>query len=366
MTLGFWTDRERSLRQKLLMASWIGAVFLGAIGLSGTFVAYFAQGIEAQYDFERVPPPGRLVSVGEHRLHANVQGQGWPTVVLDAGYGGSSLDWSLVAPAVAESTRVVSYDRAGMGWSDPGPEPRTSRRIAEELHTLLERLGIEPPYILVGHSFGGINVRTFFRLYPEEVAGIVLVDASHEAQLERFPSALNAMMEAQVEFMDRTAKLASFGVTRVLTSVSPERFIPEDFRSLPESARQALLMFYGRRDVFDAMVSEGANLERSMKELKAMRGPMGRLPLTVITAGRTIDSYALPPGTTAEEMRAIWMALQEELVGLSQDSKQVVVEDSGHYVNLQRPYVVVNEIREMIAKLKRKRRDRAAASRVTH
>src|SRR5215470_15533903 len=103
-----------------------------------------------------VPPPGQLVSVGSHRLHIRCDGNGSPPVIFDAALGGSSLSWSLVQPAVASFTRACSYDRAGFGWSDAGPLPRTAGRIADEWRTLLERTGVAPPFLPVGHSFGGL------------------------------------------------------------------------------------------------------------------------------------------------------------------------------------------------------------------
>src|SRR3989454_1075347 len=126
-------------------------------------------------DFRRYPPPGRLVNVGGHRLHIYCTGGGTPTVVMDSGFPGTSLSWTFVQPEVAKFTRACSYDRAGLGWSDAGPMPRTSRQIVDELHTLLRNARVEGPYVLVGHSFGTFTVRLYASTYPDEVAGMVLV-----------------------------------------------------------------------------------------------------------------------------------------------------------------------------------------------
>jgi pimeloyl-ACP methyl ester carboxylesterase len=134
---------------------------------------------------EAFPGPGEMVDVGEHRLHLNCVGQGSPTVVLDGGWGYTSVEWSgWVQPEVAEHTRVCAYDRAGMGWSEPEPGPPDATRVACQLHTLLQEADEEVPYVLVGHSLAGLYSRIYAERYPEEVAGMVLVDSTHPDQFE--------------------------------------------------------------------------------------------------------------------------------------------------------------------------------------
>jgi len=134
---------------------------------------------------EAFPGPGEMVDVGEHLLHLNCLGQGSPTIVLDGGWGYTSVEWSgWVQPEVAEHTRVCAYDRAGMGWSEPGPSPLDATRAASELHTLLQKADEEGPYVLVGHSLVGLYSRVYAERYPEEVAGMVLVDSTHPDQFE--------------------------------------------------------------------------------------------------------------------------------------------------------------------------------------
>src|SRR5713226_519244 len=151
---------------RVLLVLVILLVLLAAAGL-------LYQGIASGVDASRYPAPGKLIDVGGYRLHINCTGTGSPTVILDAGLGGTSLDWSKVQPAVAHFTRVCSYDRAGYGWSDTGPGPRTSQQIVKELHLLLMHAQISGPYILVGHSLGGLNMRLYAYRYPGEVAGMV-------------------------------------------------------------------------------------------------------------------------------------------------------------------------------------------------
>ena len=157
----------------------------GLLGLVGLLLVLLASGatyesIASRRAALRYQAPGRLVDVGGHRLHLHCSGQGSPTVVLDTGLGMPSASWVLVQPVVAQWTRVCAYDRAGYGFSDLGPTPRTSQRIVEELHALLDRAGEPAPYVLAGHSFGGFTIRLFASRYPSQVAGLVLIDASHE------------------------------------------------------------------------------------------------------------------------------------------------------------------------------------------
>ena len=173
---------KRVWRWMKLVFKWTGLLLL-LLALLGSIFQY----VTTRINDKRYPPPGKLVDIGGYRLHLRGAGNGGPTVVMDAGLGGASIDWSLVQPEIAKFTTVYSYDRAGMGWSDVGPRPRTSRQIVKELHTLLRNAGIKKPYVLVGHSSGGFNMLLYASRYPDEVAGLVLVDASHEKQLERFP-----------------------------------------------------------------------------------------------------------------------------------------------------------------------------------
>ncbi len=153
---------------------WFGIVVLVLVVLILAGAVYESSAEAA--DARAYPPPGRMVDVGGYRLHINCTGEGSPTVVIEAGWGDSSASWGWVQPEVAKTTRVCTYDRAGMGWSEASPEPRTAREFAKELHTLLANANEPGPYVLVGHSLGGYTVRVYAHDYPEEVAGLVLVD----------------------------------------------------------------------------------------------------------------------------------------------------------------------------------------------
>src|ERR687898_2700183 len=159
---------------------WIGRVLLWLIValLVLAVVGAIYQAIATERAERAYPPPGEMVDVGGYSLHINCVGQGGPTVLLDAGSGLFSAQWVRVQREVSKTTRVCAYDRAGMGWSEMGPDPRDARQITGELHTLLNNAGIEEPYVLVGHSFGGMYMQTYAARYPDEVAGVALVDSS--------------------------------------------------------------------------------------------------------------------------------------------------------------------------------------------
>ncbi len=159
---------------------WLGGVLLLTVGLIVAGTVYESRAEAA--DAGAYPPAGQMVEVGGYRLHVNCTGAGSPTVVIGGGWGDWSLGWSGVQPGVARTTRVCTYDRAGMGYSEAGPVPRDAEQFAKELHTLLQQAGIPGPYVLVGHSMGGLTVRVFAHEYPAEVAGIVLIDSMSPGQ----------------------------------------------------------------------------------------------------------------------------------------------------------------------------------------
>ncbi len=162
------------------------------------------------------PMPGKLFDVGGYKMHIDCTGEGSPTIILESGLGDTFVSWRKVEPQIAKFTRVCSYDRAGIGYSDASSQARTSKVIASELHALLHAAGVAPPYVLVGHSMGGYNVRLYASLYRNEVAGMVLVDASHPDQENRFPAELKNMegsWQREAEFLEYTMP---FGIPRLL------------------------------------------------------------------------------------------------------------------------------------------------------
>jgi pimeloyl-ACP methyl ester carboxylesterase len=252
---------------------------------------------------EAFPGPGEMVDVGEHRLHLNCLGQGNPTVLLDGGWGYTSVEWSgWVQPEVAEHTHVCTYDRAGMGWSEPGPSPLDATRAASELHTLLQEADEEGPHVLVGHSLAGLYSRIYAERYPEEVAGMVLVDSTHPDQFE--DSGLAPTMNRVVGIVGPL--IAWVGIPRVFD-------LYPSHSELPPLQREQSDSLYYRTPHQVAMFEEMGTIPDSMEKTRGL-GTLGEKPLVV----------------SAADHDARTGALQEELTSLSSNSTQRVVEGSTH------------------------------------
>lgn len=266
--------------------------------------------------------PGRLVSVGTHKLHIYCLGEGSPTVVIDSGLGGFSLEWTTVQKRLAEKTKVCTYDRAGYGWSQAGPEPRTTEQIAHELHRLLINAEIPGPYILVGHSFGGYNIRYFASLYPEAVAGLVLVDASHPDQFNRLPKPDTR------EENDKSPK-----------NISMNRLIPVIPTNYPEELKQEAYLLMASRKAVHTYEEEWENFRESAEEVNRMNH-LPDVPLTVISRGKRV----WPHNPYGDKSEIVWSQMQDELAGLTSQSVHLIASKSGHQVHLDEPELVIGAI----------------------
>ena len=275
------------------------------------------QSVASRRDLAATPPPGHFVDVGGHRLHLWCTGDGAPVAVLDTGLGGSSADWGFVQSDVARFTRVCSYDRAGMGYSDAGPAPRTARRISGELFELLRRSGIDGPLVLVGASSGGFNVRVFASDHPDYVAGLVLVDASHENQPHDVPRL--------APFVPLLSTLGVFRLLDVSFGQPTESLAP----SVQQFARAARFRSAGYR----AAADEITHIRESASQVRTSRRKL-TIPVVVVTGGRGAD--------------ANWRQLQRDQASLSERGCLVIAEDSGHVVAIDQPAIVVQAVRRVV------------------
>lgn len=263
--------------------------------------------------------------VGGHRLHLSCIGQGSPAVIMDHGLGGSSADWGKVQSSLATTTRTCVYDRAGYGASDPGPPPRTSARIAAELRTLLQRAGIEPPYLLAGHSFGGYNMRMFASLFPEQTAGLILVDAPNEGQVD---GVFQSQIMRQIDPQGIMKQLWSPQLLEPLSAIDLTPFA--DLFGYPAKTLQAIL-------------AELAAFKESSEELRAADVHRDT-PLVIIMHGLRV----LPDGTLGDEMEQEWTRLQRELAARYRRSRFIVAPQSAHNIPLDQPELVAEAIRRLV------------------
>jgi pimeloyl-ACP methyl ester carboxylesterase len=292
------------------------------VGLCGLIVVTALTGATYQWlatrkDLAATPPPGRLVDIGGYRLHLWCTGDGTPAVILDTGLGGSSADWGFVQPDVARFTRVCSYDRAGMGYSDPGPSPRTARRIASELDELLARSGIGGPVVLVGASIAGFDVRVFASDHPERAAGLVLVDASHEDQAHEVPRLARFV-----------PLLSTLGVFRLFGVSFGQRV-----ESLAPSVRQFARATSFRAAGYQAAADEIIHIRDSASEVRSSRRKL-TIPVLVVTGGQGADEN--------------WRQLQRDQASLSERGCLMIAQQSGHVVSVDQPAVVVDAIRTVV------------------
>ncbi|MEA3274113.1 MAG: alpha/beta hydrolase [Pseudomonadota bacterium] len=272
-------------------------------------------------------PPGELIDIGGYRLHLHCIGDGGPVVVLDSGLGGASSDWRKVQPALATTNRTCIYDRAGYGWSDSGPLPRTSARIAAELRTVLMLADLPPPFVLVGHSFGGYNARMFAGLFPRETAGLVLVDTPHEAQADAlFQYGILGAIDPQ-------------GRLRSLLSPDLLSALPAEVEALAE-----LLGPQGR--TWYAMLNEAAAFDGSGEEVGATELPPD-LPVGMLMHGHRI----FPEGSVGDRLEHEWLQAQRDLAAEQRRSLFVIAEDSGHFIPADQPELIVKAVRWVIDEL---------------
>ncbi|MCC6299810.1 MAG: alpha/beta hydrolase [Anaerolineales bacterium] len=303
---------------------WLGIGLASILGL--LLVGYIYEPIAEAADAKAYPPPGQLVDVGGYHLHINCTGTGSPTVVIDAGQGDWSTSWGVVQQEVAKTTRICTYDRAGLGWSEPGPLPRDTAQFAKELHTLLQNADISGPYIMVGHSLGGASVRVFVRDYASEVAGVVLIESMSPSQATQPHIQAQAQSDPQSQPFSLQAALARFGIARLIVK------LPVIASSVP-AGQEAYYPLYIRPQSLQTADNELQGIPASLAQATAVK-TFGDLPLIVLTA-KLKDNPD-------------WFKWQAELLELSSNSQQLFAENSGHIVQSDEPEAAVAAILKMV------------------
>lgn len=332
------------------------------LAIFGSLAVLLAAGLLCQTvgryrDRRRFPPPGRLVDIGSRRLHLYEQGTGSPAVILEAGIAGSSLGWALVQPEIAKTTRVCSYDRAGLGWSDASSFVPSVFDAIEDLRALLSRANVPPPYVLVGHSFGGLLVRAYAHRMPEEVAGLVLIDPVSIVYWSECPSRERARLAIGARFSRRGALLARLGIVRLALSAllhggrllpklisrvstgkgrgTVERLVGE-VRKLPREVWPSVASHWSDPKCFRAMAAALESLPACAQDSLAATVP-AQIPVVVLSAA----------SATQLELQE-----RERWVRECRNGTHVHVANTGHWIQLEQPEVVVDAVCKLVLSLR--------------
>jgi pimeloyl-ACP methyl ester carboxylesterase len=301
-------------------------IIRSAISIAG-FPLSFVQASLSKNELEKHTPPGKITKIGTHSLHAIVTGRentNHPTIILESGMGGCSLDWSLVQPELAKHTRVISYDRAGFGWSTETVDEPTCKKYVADLRSLLSKLGLAPPYLLVGHSYGGMIMRLFASEHPEEVIGIVLVDSTHEKRYLDSYSDVNRQVER-----DRYQNKLRLGY--ILSPIAIPRLLKQHIGSkrLPLHFQTPVHALGYRNNAYKAAYLEFLCTMESALQLEESLELNSELPVIVLSAGRQSEG---------------WKEDQKKLLSLTKNVHQITIEDSWHSIQIHNPKAVVDSI----------------------
>jgi pimeloyl-ACP methyl ester carboxylesterase len=334
----------------LLFVLAIGAVLLVVLGATGAI--YQTLGTAA--DLRRYPPPGRLIDIGGCRLHLIESGQGDGTpVIFESGISATCLNWTQVRVQVEGFASACTYDRAWLGWSDRANSPRTTSNVVDELHRLLDAAGIPRPRILVGHSFGGMLVRAYAAKYPEEVAGLVLVDPLSPGEWLNIPPAHARMLALGVKLARRGALLARLGVVRLGLALlmTGSRRLPQWIAKLSSGRGESVISrLVGE---VSKMPPETWPMVRAHwcqpKSFQGLGNYFESLPASAAEADGIVEPTGLPvivlsaDNSTPEQLKE-----RDAIARRSPRGKHIIASKSGHWIQLDEPELVVQAIREML------------------
>jgi pimeloyl-ACP methyl ester carboxylesterase len=327
-----------------------------ALGLVGVIAVVLLAGAAYEWNGRRAaardfPPRGRLVDIGGRRIQLDCRGVGSPTVVFESGLDmDGSLAWATVHDSIAKTTRACAYSRAGIMWSDPRPGPQRSALVAEDLHAALHAAGESPPLVLVGHSLGGPYVVAYTRHYGADVAGLVFVDASHPDQVARFREVTSVNVQQALRGYSVLSQFGWSGLVRALaSSTDSEPNVPKDVtRAKLAYAPTSLPAMLNEANGLDSVLADGASFRQ-----------LGDRPLFVLTAGAPVSPAELSAlhMTAAQGRRRseIWNTMQDEEAAWSSRSQHVAVPDAKHYIQFDRPDVVIAAVRSVVDSVRARR-----------
>lgn len=297
---------------------------------------------------DRQSPPGQLIDVGQCRLHLYIAGEGSPTIVLDHSLGG--LEGYFLIEELSKLARVCIYDRAGYGWSDHSPHPRSSHQIVKELDTLLVQAEIEPPYILVGNSFGSYNVRLYAYLFPEKVVGIVLTDGLHETGMLKMPMPLQALKLFFISGFLMSILGSILGIIRLLRVVGVFELLKPELRHFSQDSLNWVKRSFCRSKHWITMSREMMNLGKSARQVSIAK-QLGTVPIVSIKSGSFFKPSLWTTVIPLNGVNRLREKMHVELCKLSTNCLQVEASESGHFVWIDQPDIIVDAVSTVLNKI---------------
>ncbi|QFT89087.1 Dihydrolipoyllysine-residue acetyltransferase component of acetoin cleaving system [Bacillus sp. THAF10] len=280
--------------------------------------------IVSKKELRHLQPRGKLIKIDGRQIHAHVTGDGGPTIILEAGMGGTHLDWSFIQDGISKKNTVLSYDRAGYGWSEESARDLTVQQHVNTLRMLLQELRLKPPFVLVGHSYGGLMMREFAATYPQDVASLILIDAVHEDWYDT--EQMTIARKTAIQKIQRVHKagyyFADLGVPRLFKLHVGSKHLPKEI--LKETKA---LGFQAKS--YRTIYSELSHAEKSVKELQKCPQIPEQIPITVLSAGKQTD---------------VWKQQQQKLAALHKNTEHFTVEDSFHAIPIHKPDAVIHTI----------------------
>jgi pimeloyl-ACP methyl ester carboxylesterase len=295
----------------------------------------------------RQPPPGQLIDIGGYRLHLNVQGDANPTIVLDHSLGG--VEGYLLIEELAKIARVCIYDRAGYGWSDRSPYPRTSQHIVQELDTLLVQAGLEPPYILIGNSFGSYNVRLYAHQFPHKVIGMVLTDALHESGMLNLPFPLRILKQLFISGFIMSVLGSTLGIVRLLKNLGLFARLKPELTHFPHNALDPVQRSFCRPQHWVTMTQEMLNLNTSSRQVK-VANQFNTMPIVSIKAASFFKPAFWTTAIPLKQANRVRAQMHTELCQLSTNCHPVEADQSSHFVWVDQPEVIVTAVKTILSR----------------
>ena len=331
---GSGTSSGKASRRWPRILGYIGLGLVALIALAGVAGFTWNELVTRHYQ-KAFPPPGRMYAVDGHAMHMYCIGSGSPVLVLDAGLGDDWTAWNKVQPELSRTTRVCSFDRSGLGSSDLLPGGHDANTLADELHALVGQAGIKKPFVLAGHSMAGEYARAYASRYPNDLAGMILIDSSSPDQLARMPKEIRDAAAGQNFFLQ--SWMVRLGIARAMGQCS-------EVDPLMESVKGWVLAAMCNPGIADAGVQEYKGVDLSDPETRHS-GPFGHLPILIFSEDpdKAPTDWGLPPAVM-KQWASTWNQMQEEQKQLSTDSHRIIAKGSGHYIQLERADLINKEV----------------------